>query len=308
MRPAWAQAAQASLSRGPAALVTILGVDGSSPREAGTRMVVTAEGQAGSIGGGTLEKVATGQARAILTHPPGSWRVQDYPLGPLLGQCCGGRVRLLVERLDPAEAGWLDKVHAGQLLVTRFSPERLQHSAADDGQPTPATARGPAPRSGDEIVERMAAPPRPVLTFGAGHVGRAIAKAVEDLPFAFTWFDVRPEAADAPGVIVANEPEQLDAACGADPDDIVLILTHDHALDFRLTVAALQGRARFVGLIGSATKRARFLSRLDKEGLGEEARKRMVCPIGLDCVTGKEPPVIAVAVLAQLLSLRTTPC
>ncbi len=89
---------------------------------------------------------------------------------------------------------------------------------------------------------------------------------------------------------------------------MVLILTHDHALDFRLTVAALQGRARFVGLIGSATKRARFLSRLAKEGLGEAARERMVCPIGLEGVVGKEPAVIAVAVLAQLLSLRTTPC
>ncbi len=308
MRPAWAQAAQASLSRGPAALVTILGVDGSSPREVGTRMVVTAEGQAGSIGGGTLEKVATGQARAILTHPPGSWRVQDYPLGPLLGQCCGGRVRLLVERLDPAEAGWLDQVRPGKLLVTRFAPEGLQHSAADDGQPTPALARGPAPQPGDKIVERMAAPHRPVRMFGAGHVGRAIAKAVQDLPFALTWYDVRPEAADAAGVIVADEPALLAAALDASPDDVVLILTHDHALDFRLTVAALQGRARFVGLIGSATKRARFLSRLAKEGLGEAARERMVCPIGLEGVVGKEPAVIAVAVLAQLLSLRTTPC
>ena len=308
MRPAWAQAARASLSRGPDALVTILGVEGSSPREPGTRMVITAEGQAGSIGGGTLEKVATGQARAILSRPPGSWRVQDYPLGPLLGQCCGGRVRLLVERLDPAEASWLDQVQSGTLLVTRFSPERLQRSAAEDGLPTPPTARGPAPLSGDAIVERMADPPRPVLMFGAGHVGRAIAKAVEDLPFALTWYDLRPDAADAPGVIVTDESVQLAAAREAGPDDVVLILTHDHALDFRLTVAALNGRARFVGLIGSATKRARFLSRLGKEGLGEEARERLVCPIGLASVVGKEPAVIAVAVLAQLLSLRTAPC
>ena len=308
MRPAWALAARAALSRGPAALVTILGVEGSSPREAGTRMVVTADGQAGSIGGGTLEKVATGQARAILDHPPGDWRVQDYPLGPLLGQCCGGRVRLLVERLDPVEAGWLDQIQSGGLLVTRFSRERLQRVAALEGQPMPAPARGPAPQPGDAIVERMAEPSRPVVMFGAGHVGRAIAKAVEDLPFAFTWFDVRPEAADAPGVIVAGERALLAAARGAGPEDVVLILTHDHALDFRLTVAALSGHAPFVGLIGSATKRARFLSRLGKEGLGDEARERLVCPIGLDCVVGKEPAVIAVAVLAQLLSLRTTPC
>jgi xanthine dehydrogenase accessory factor len=308
MRPAWAQAARASLSQGPAALITILGVEGSSPREAGTRMVVTAEGQAGSIGGGTLEKVATGQARAILGRPPGAWRVQDYPLGPLLGQCCGGRVRLLVERLDPADAGWLDEVRSGSLMTTRFAPERLERRAAATGDPAPPIARGPAPQPGDVIVERMAEPSRPVIMFGAGHVGRAIAKAAEDLPFSLTWFDVRPEVADAPGVVVTDEPVLLAAALDAGADDVVLILTHDHALDFRLTVAALNGRSHFVGLIGSATKRARFASRLAKEGLGGPALERLVCPIGLHGVVGKEPAVIAVAVMAQLLSLRSLPC
>ena len=271
-------------------------------------MVVTADGQGGSIGGGTLEKVATAQARAILGQAPGSWRVQDYPLGPLLGQCCGGRVRLLVERLDPDEAGWLDRVQSGGLLMTRFSAGRLQRMTAEAVPPTPASARGPAPAPGDTVIERVAAAPQPVVMFGAGHVGRAIAKAAEDLPFTLAWLDVRPEAADAPGVVVADEPALLAAAREAGPGDVVLILTHDHALDFRLTVAALNGEARFVGLIGSETKRARFLSRLTKEGLGDEARDRLVCPIGLPSVVGKEPAVIAVAVLAQLLSLRRASC
>jgi xanthine dehydrogenase accessory factor len=308
VKPAWAQAARSALARGPAAVVTILGVEGSSPREVGARMVVTAGGQSGSIGGGALEQVATGQARAILGHPPGAWRVQDYPLGPLLGQCCGGRVRLLVERLDPADAGWLEQVRPGSLLVTRFAAERLERKVAKAGEPSAPSARGPPPQPGDAIVERLAEPPRPVLMFGAGHVGRAIARAMEDLPFALTWYDVRSEAAEAPGVVVAGEPELLAAALDAGPDDVVLILTHDHALDFRLAVAALRGGSRFVGLIGSATKRARFLSRLEKEGLGDEARERLVCPIGLPGIVGKEPAVIAVAVMAQLLALRTPPC
>src|SRR5436190_9235365 len=95
----WTAQARAALLEGPAALVTILATEGSAPRGPGARMVVTEAGLAGTIGGGALEHQAAEQARAILSHPPGGWRVQDYPLGPLLGQCCGGRVRLLVEQL-----------------------------------------------------------------------------------------------------------------------------------------------------------------------------------------------------------------
>ena len=96
----WTRQARAALQRGPAALVTILATEGSAPRGPGARMVVTESALVGTIGGGALEHQAAEQARAILAQAPGSWRVQDYPLGPLLGQCCGGRVRLLVERLD----------------------------------------------------------------------------------------------------------------------------------------------------------------------------------------------------------------
>ncbi len=101
----WITHAREALHRGPAALVTILATEGSAPRGPGARMVVTERGLAGTIGGGALEHQALAQARAILAHPPGSWRVQDYPLGPLLGQCCGGRVRLLVERLESVPEG-----------------------------------------------------------------------------------------------------------------------------------------------------------------------------------------------------------
>ncbi|HZV09415.1 MAG TPA: XdhC family protein, partial [Novosphingobium sp.] len=104
----WAATARQALATGPVALVTVLATEGSAPLGAGARMVVGQQGLlAGSVGGGALEWRALEQARAILAHAPGTWRVQDYPLGPLLGQCCGGRVRLLVERLDPALAGWL---------------------------------------------------------------------------------------------------------------------------------------------------------------------------------------------------------
>ena len=114
----WTAHAREALQQGPAALVTILATEGSAPRGPGARMVVTETGLAGTIGGGALEHQATAQARTILALAPGSWRVQDYPLGPLLGQCCGGRVRLLVEHLAelPEQDGPFEIVLADRVL------------------------------------------------------------------------------------------------------------------------------------------------------------------------------------------------
>ncbi len=92
----------------------------------------------------------------------------------------------------------------------------------------------------------------------------------------------------------------VDCARAAPAAAAILIVTHDHALDYRLTAAALAGNAGYVGLIGSTTKRARFLSRLTADGIDST---RLTCPIGLPGVTGKEPAVIAIAALAQILSL-----
>jgi xanthine dehydrogenase accessory factor len=287
----WADRARAALERGPVALVTVLGTEGSAPRGPGARMLVTAEGFAGTIGGGALEHRALDQARAILALPPGSWRVQDYPLGPLLGQCCGGRVRLMVERLEALPEGdgpW--QVSLGETLAR----------APGEGQSAIA-ARGPLPRAGDAFVEPAEGERLPVAMFGAGHVGRAIAGRAQGLPLHIAWFDTRPELAETPGVVLASEEEMVACAGQAGPGSAVAILTHDHALDYRLTAAALRSKAGFVGLIGSQTKRARFLSRLAAEGVDAS---RLTCPIGLPQVTGKEPDVIAIAVLAQLLSLE----
>ena len=116
----WADTARAALVREPTALVTILATEGSAPRGAGARMVVTADALHGTIGGGALEYRVAEQARAILDLPPGSWRVQDYPLGPLLGQCCGGRVRLLVERLDAVITAMEAALTAEGLFVVEY--------------------------------------------------------------------------------------------------------------------------------------------------------------------------------------------
>jgi len=298
----WATTARHALAREPVALVTILATEGSAPRSAGTRMVVTAAGARGTIGGGALEHRAIEQARAMLGQPAGDWRIQDYPLGPLLGQCCGGRVRLLVERLDPLAADWLDD--AGRAIAATLHDDRIVRVIADDTTPI-LTARGERPAAGASFAEAADIARRPLLLFGAGHVGCAIARAAERLPFALAWFDTRPEQAGRAGVVLLDEAAIIACAGDAPEGSAVLILTHDHGLDYRLAAAALGSAAGFVGLIGSPTKRARFLSRLAADGFDAAARDRLTCPIGLPGIAGKEPEVIAVAAMAQLLSLRT---
>jgi xanthine dehydrogenase accessory factor len=315
----WARAALARIAENDtAALVTVLATEGSAPREAGTKMVVWECGQSGTIGGGNLEHRAANQARLMLTNSQAAFAIQDYPLGPLLAQCCGGRVRLLIERIEAASRDWLTdaarRMDADQPFEvrTRFDPGLLTKTiapiaASSDAPPVTlsgaqAAARGARPDLGDELVERNDAPRPPLLVFGAGHVGQAVAKAFAPLPFKLSWYDSRPEAAEIPGVIVAEPAEMAAAAMGAGGDAYGLIFTHDHGLDYALASAGLAGGGfAYLGLIGSKTKRARFMSRLRDDGFSEAALTRLTCPIGLPVLKSKAPEVIAVSVAADLL-------
>jgi xanthine dehydrogenase accessory factor len=294
--------------RTPTAMISVLATEGSAPRGAGTRMIVTQAGAMGTIGGGNLEFQATEQARAILSLPAGSWRIQDFPLGPLLGQCCGGRVRLLVEHVDQARLGWLTGASEGQVLVARLTATHVERFVGGAFDAEVVTARGERPGVGAQLAERIGEYRRPLYLFGAGHVGQAIVRHAQMLPLRLAWFDTRPLFGSIVGVTLV--PDKTIEQCIADaPDDAaVVILTHDHALDYRLAKTALgRGRVAFAGLIGSATKRARFVSRLAKDGIPAEAIERLACPIGVAGITGKEPDVIAIAVLAQLLQLARQP-
>jgi xanthine dehydrogenase accessory factor len=300
----WIDQVRRIAPREAVAMISVLATEGSAPRGPGTRMLVTLRGDYGTIGGGKLEFQAAQQARAILGLPVGSWRIQDYPLGPLLGQCCGGRVRLLLEHVDPARLAWLDDLAQGSVLVTRLEHAALEREVIADGPVAALSARGDKPGIGARLTEPLSVYRRPLYLFGAGHVGQAIANHAARLPLRLAWFDTRPAFAGLEGVTMVDEATLTDCVEDAPDDACILILTHDHGLDYRLTRAALQrNRLAFVGLIGSATKRARFFGRLVRDGIGAEARGRLVCPIGVSGVTGKEPDVIAIAVLAQLLQL-----
>jgi xanthine dehydrogenase accessory factor len=142
--------------------------------------------------------------------------------------------------------------------------------------------------------------------YGAGHVGRAIVALLSDITCRVWWIDEReaefPARAHAPHIervcVESVEAEVAQAPAGA----YYLVLTHSHELDQRIAEAILRrGDFGWFGLIGSATKRARFEHRFEQRGIAPAAVARMVCPIGVPGIVGKEPEVIAVAVVAQLL-------
>jgi xanthine dehydrogenase accessory factor len=262
--------AGAWLVQGRAAIVVaVVGARGSVPRDAGTRMLVSADLTLGTIGGGHLELQATHLARAMLARGERTPMTRSFALGPSLGQCCGGAVELSFAPLDTmALAGW------------------------------PAT------------------PPRFHLQLhGAGHVGRAIATLLATLDVRVDWFDERDE--EFPGTTTLGSPwpdriRRVSAdvvereVANAPPLAFYLILTHEHALDLRITERVLRrGDFAFCGLIGSKTKRASFVRRLGERGVDPAAIARLTCPIGIDGIAGREPEVIAAAVVAQLLQIAS---
>lgn len=229
-------------------------------------MAVTAEGFTGTVGGGHLEFDAIARARAALAGGELAAEVR-YPLGPGLGQCCGGVVWLRFERVE-----------AGADLAAR-----LPHGSS-----------------------------RPLALFGAGHVGLAIARIARDLPLALHWIDSRDHPFPAGPLPPGWRQEAVDPAADAVPDlapgSAVLVMSYSHAEDFNLIAACLKRQREradlgFIGMIGSRTKWASFRQRLQARGFTEAELAQVVCPIGVPGVAGKQPAVIAVAVLAQILSL-----
>ncbi len=247
----------------PAAIVAELTrVRGSSPREEGAFMLVAPTALFGTIGGGALEHMVVLRARQALRDglPPD---VLDVPLGPEIGQCCGGRVEValrvltpaladaLGERLRAAEAGWphvhvFGSGHVGKALVRALVPLPLNLHVIDTRP--------------DEL---------------------------HDLPEA-----VEAKAVPMPEAVVRAAPRGSGYA----------ILTHDHALDFLIAAEALKrADSPYVGMVGSRTKRARFASWYRAEGGSEAALARLVLPIGALGLADKRPEVIAALAAAEIM-------
>ena len=290
----------AVVQHGRVARVVIAAFDGSSPRETGAAMLVWATGQSGTIGGGALEWQAASDARAMLAGDRCT-RLTRLLLGPALGQCCGGAVTLLSEVYDAQSAAGLPADVIARAVDGRDMPlavKRLLARARNSGtMPAPQLLQG-------WFVEPVARRERQLWVWGAGHVGRAVVGALAPLPdLAITWVDTAPDR--FPGTIPANVralpvPNPADAVPLAPPDAEHLILTYSHALDLDLCHRLLTHGFATAGLIGSATKWARFRARLAGLGHAPGQIARIECPIG-DPSLGKHPQQIAIGVAAAFL-------
>lgn len=297
--------AQAIDRQGTVARVIVLNAAGSVPRDAGTTMLVWAEGQDGTIGGGALEYEALRLARRALAT--GTDHLVRQPLGPALAQCCGGTVTLLVERWDRARL----EQHAGDILRRALpgtkGPEPLSVTRAAAAL---RSGRGDAGGDGPTIVdgwvvERSSQPTRPVWIYGAGHVGRALVSVLAPLPdFTLTWIDTgldRYPRTIPEGVRVLPAANPADTVALAPPEAEHFVLTYSHALDLEICHRLLSHGFARAGLIGSATKWARFRKRLTQLGHADAQINRIACPIGVPEL-GKHPQAIAVGVVSGLLS------
>ncbi|WP_353308535.1 xanthine dehydrogenase accessory protein XdhC [Shimia sp. NS0008-38b] len=246
--------------------VEISRVRGSSPREEGAVMFVSDGAMLGTIGGGQLEYMALDEARKALKLNKYICRM-DVPLGPEIGQCCGGRVEITLTQMDSS--------------ARREAVAQIQ--AQEEAFPH-------------------------VYVFGAGHVGRALAEQFQHLPVHCVLIDSRSDELD---LSIADVEKRLTAVPEAEvrnapAGSAFIVLTHDHALDFLVTSEVLElGSSRWLGMIGSSTKRANFESFVRSHCTGLET-ETLNCPIGVSGSRDKRPAVIAAMVVAEVIAALTS--
>ncbi len=247
----WYEAVQACEQGGQSYVIaTVLGAAGSIPRDQGSKMVITADAEYDTLGGGHLEYKVMQKAREMIANDTAGNHVEHFPLGASLGQCCGGSVTVLMESF----------VQKGLNLTV----------------------------------------------FGAGHVAKALMNILGGLPGQVRWVDNRPD------MFPNSAPDNVQMQLMENPVDVIatlpshsqiLILTHNHQLDFELVEAALQrGDFSYVGCIGSNTKAERFQMRLKHRGFDDTQIASLVCPVGHRSIPGKLPMEVAVSMSAELIA------
>ena len=245
--------AQVRAARVPAVLVTVVDAVGSTPQEAGAKLLLVGDGQqAGTIGGGAIEARVLDDARALLAGPaePGT-RLAAINLTTELGMCCGGTMTVFLERVT--------------------LPARL-------------------------------------VVLGAGHIARPLVELAGRMGFDTVVIDGReawadPERFPTAGTVVCDDPEAAVSELTLDADTAVVVVTHHHPLDQALVKALVGSKAGFFGLVGSESKRNKFLMRLRAQGLPDEALARLRSPLGVE-IGAVTPEEIALSIVAELVAWR----
>ena len=308
----WIDAAlKCAAQRERAVLVLVTGERGSTPRDIGSWILLTKDTALGTIGGGELERTLIEAARAML-EGAGTWSRAPVQcaLGPDMHQCCGGVVQVLLEPVDAHALNWLTQ--AKRQLASQNHVRIAFDKAACERRPVVvAHERSENPVAPDEIILSFHDDRPRLALFGAGHVGRALCTVASQLPLRVTVFDARPDQCEqVPEAANIRVDEDFDPVLGAKhlkDYEAALVMTHSHTLDYELCRILLRRPDLvYTGLIGSESKSRRFRKALKKDGLHDLELARLTSPIGKNGPVGKEPGVIALGVLSEVLSICKT--
>lgn len=248
----WQALHQVRKERVPSVLATVVESTGSAPQDAGARLLLLADGKmAGTVGGGAIEKRILAEAQGLFATEAPATRLLSINLTTELGMCCGGTMRVFLERVT--------------------MPARL-------------------------------------VVLGAGHIAKPLVAFASATGFEVTVVDERiawadPERFPAAHQVLCDDPEAVVSELLLDPDTAVVVVTHHHPLDQALVKALTGSRAGFFGLVGSETKRNKFLMRLRAQGLPDEALARLRSPLGVQ-IGASTPEEIAISIVAELVAWR----
>lgn len=320
---------------------TIVTSEGSTPRTAGSKMLIFADDKiAGTVGGGLAEgQVMAAGAEVLVT---GVARLMDFDM---TGQAekgadliCGGRMRVFLERVDPdpqtrtlfaALAGALSRGERGLVLTPLEGPQgntekRCLLLATGDvigaapGSAVLETARKTgrgiqAPvvmeAGGQRYFLEPVLAPSPLLLCGGGHVSRPTGQIAAMVGFRVTVLDDRPEFANPGRFPFAAETAVIDPAVGwlvgrgISENDSIVIVTRGHAHDYDALAEALRTPAGYIGMIGSLPKRDIIYDKLLANGFTRDDLARVKSPIGLE-IAAETPEEIAVSIVAELIACR----
>ncbi|WP_369921953.1 xanthine dehydrogenase accessory protein XdhC [Marinomonas polaris] len=256
----WVHALQEVENAGQAwVIATVIGTQGSAPRESSSKMIITEEHSFDTIGGGQLEYAVCQKARAMLQDASSPSHVlENFPLAAKTNQCCGGVVSVLLE----------------------YFPE----------------------------------PANKITIFGMGHVATTLVNVLGNMQAKISWVDSRENLAQDHSIkglpsnvtpfLYESMLEHIDQMSH---NEIALVMTHDHALDYQLVEALLDRKdCRFIGLIGSKTKALRFKKRLVSASFSQAEIDSVHCPVGLNEIAGKKPFEIAISIAGQIIQVTQT--
>ncbi len=268
--------------------------NGSTPREEGAAMMIFKNEIEGTIGGGNLEFEIINSAREkIKTASTFLREKKNFPLGPNLGQCCGGYVEVLLEYYNK------ECIFSLKSLAKTNDPFIL-HPKGNNKFPISSSEK----IEENYFFSNHFKSYHPVFIYGAGHVGRALINVTNDLQIDRYWTDISEDR------FPKNIPENVNKVIAEDlkiiannaiPNSIHIVMTFSHLLDEEIVEIILKKNKFYkLGLIGSKTKKNRILNRLKKRGMPNILLEKVICPIGINEVFGKKPPQVALSIASQL--------